>query len=213
MNFVRFASYELDPSIRVDTDFSCSFPLQVRTNGVPLWTFFEEKKYYLYRIEYLCSENYRVEKVLELKIREILSFHEVRFASRSKSKLTLKRKIPSGGGISKDSHARLISWRKNVDCAKLRVGNRSVRGGRTLREKLRFTYDQRCLTRNPSRTIDETRSQRRKHWKRKFPWHRSARYAAGCSVSSDRTWESCFIRIDQIKNRNFFKFTRKASLR
>lgn len=135
MNFVRFASYELDPSIRVNTDFSCSFPLQVRTNGVPLWTFFEEKKYYLYRIEYLCSENYRVEEVLELKVREILSFHEVRFASRSKSKLTLKRKIPSGGGISKDSHARLISWRKNVDCAKLRVGNRSVRGGRTRYEK------------------------------------------------------------------------------
>lgn len=125
MNFVRFAFYELNPPIRVDTDLSCSFSLQVRINGVPLRTFFEEKKYYL------CSENYRAEEVLELKICEILSFHELRFASRSKSKLTLKRKIPSGGGISKDSHARLISWRKNVDCAKLCVGNRSVRRGRT----------------------------------------------------------------------------------
>lgn len=125
MNFVCFAFYELNPPIRVDTDLSCSFSLQVRINGVPLRTFFEEKKYYL------CSENYRAEEVLELKICEILSFHELRFASRSKSKLTLKRKIPSGGGISKDSHARLISWRKNVDCAKLCVGNRSVRRGRT----------------------------------------------------------------------------------
>ena len=131
MNFVRFAFYELNPPIRVDTDLSCSFSLQVRINGVPLRTFFEEKKYYLCRIEYLCSENYRAVEVLELKICEILSFHELRFASRSKSKLTLKRKIPSGGGISKDSHARLISWRKNVDCAKLCVGNRSVRRGRT----------------------------------------------------------------------------------